>query len=146
LNAIGDMRNTNPQLDPAGLADNGGPTATIALSASSPAINAGGDALASKLDQRGYVRSGASDIGAFEFGGAPLAILSITALGNGHIILQCFGVPNQVNNLQVSPDLSLGSFGTISPSPDAADGNGAFQYDDAGAVGLTQRFYRLAVP
>src|SRR5439155_659145 len=33
--------NTNPLLDPAGLASNGGPTQTIALEAGSPAINAG---------------------------------------------------------------------------------------------------------
>ena len=33
--------NTNPLLDPTGLASNGGPTQTIALEAGSPAINAG---------------------------------------------------------------------------------------------------------
>ncbi len=43
-----------------------------------------------------------------------LQILSITHLGNGHIGLQCLGVRNQVNDLQVSPDLSAGSF---APSP-----------------------------
>jgi hypothetical protein len=75
-----------------------------------------------------------------------LKITSIARLTNGHIVLQCFGVPNQVNNLQVSPDLSPGSFGAISPPPVAADNTGAFQYDDAGAVGLTKRFYRLSFP
>jgi uncharacterized delta-60 repeat protein len=75
-----------------------------------------------------------------------LKILSITRPANGHIVLQCLGVPNQVNDLQVSPDLSAGSFGPISPPPVAADNSGAFQYDDAGAVGLTKRFYRLTYP
>lgn len=77
---------------------------------------------------------------------AGLKILSIAGSGNGHILLQCTGVPNQVNNLQVSPDLSPGSFTTIVPAPVAADATGAFPYDDTGAVGLTKRFYRLAPP
>ena len=85
----------------------------------------------------------APDIGADE---STLKILSIARAGNGHIILQCLGVPNQVNNLQASPDLSPMSFMTLIPAPPAADGLGAFQYDDAGAVGLTKRFYRLGFP
>ena len=68
LNATGDKRNTNPQI--VALADNGGPTQTRALQAGSPAIDAGNDAAAPDLDQRGFVRVGVSDIGAFEFGGA----------------------------------------------------------------------------
>ena len=45
LNGPGDKRNTNPQLDPAGPANNGGPTMTVALLSGSPAINMGDDAL-----------------------------------------------------------------------------------------------------
>jgi hypothetical protein len=87
------------------------------------------------------------DAGAvYVFYGANLKILSIARAVNDHIILQCLGVPNQVNNLQVSPDLSPGSFVTVFPPPAAADGAGAFQYDDAGSVGLTKRFYRLVFP
>lgn len=69
LNHVGDKRNTNPLLDPAGLLNNGGPTQTIALQPTSPAINAGNDATAPGRDQRYYTRSGISDIGAFELGG-----------------------------------------------------------------------------
>ena len=75
--------NTNPLLDPGGLADHGGPTQTFALCTGaaipagcpgmSPAINAGDNAICadppvSSLDQRGISRSGdsACDIGAFE--------------------------------------------------------------------------------
>lgn len=75
-----------------------------------------------------------------------MRIISIIHPANGHILLQCVGVPNQVNNLQVSPDLNPLSFGTINPLPVAADATGAFSYDDAGAIGLTKRFYRLSVP
>ncbi|HEX8078155.1 MAG TPA: CSLREA domain-containing protein, partial [Chthoniobacterales bacterium] len=69
LNQTGDIRNTDPQLDPSGLVDNGGPTQTIALLPGSLAINAGSDAAAPVRDQRGYTRTGVSDIGAFEFAG-----------------------------------------------------------------------------
>jgi predicted outer membrane repeat protein len=75
LNQPGDIRNTNPQLGP--LADNGGPTKTMALLPNSLAIDAGNDANAPPRDQRGYFRNGTSDIGAFEFNGIIPA-----ALGN----------------------------------------------------------------
>jgi hypothetical protein len=63
-------------LDPAGLANNGGPTQTIALQVGSPAINAGDESVCAappvnNLDQRGYVRpeDGATScsIGAYEY-------------------------------------------------------------------------------
>jgi hypothetical protein len=50
---------------------NGGPTKTCSIDSNSPAVNAGNDAVAPIVDQRGYSRSGVSDIGAFEFGGTP---------------------------------------------------------------------------
>jgi CSLREA domain-containing protein len=82
--------NTDPQLDPAGLASNGGPTQTLAVctaannpascTAASPAVNAGDEAVCSappvdNLDQRGFVRPGGGStnctIGAFEANGMP---------------------------------------------------------------------------
>jgi hypothetical protein len=69
----GDQVGSNPGIDPnlsALLRDNGGQTDTVGLFSPSSAINAGNDALAPATDQRGYLRSGVSDIGAFEFGGA----------------------------------------------------------------------------
>jgi hypothetical protein len=83
--ANGSLSSTDPQLDPAGARDNGGPTQTVALcaavgvpagcSAASPAIDAGDQALCAtppvnNLDQRGFVRPGAGhancSIGAYE--------------------------------------------------------------------------------
>lgn len=70
---------TDPLLDPAGLASNGGPTQTIALQGTSPAVNAGDETVCAapsvnNLDQRGFVRPGAGatncSIGAFEFNAA----------------------------------------------------------------------------
>jgi predicted outer membrane repeat protein len=75
----GSLSNTNPLLDPTALANNGGPTQTIALQAGSPAINAGNESVCAappvnNLDQRGFVRPGTGhtncSIGAYE-GGAP---------------------------------------------------------------------------
>ncbi len=70
------LNSTDPQLDPAGLQNNGGATQTIALLPSSPAIDAGDGSVCAAppvnhLDQRGFVRPGAGhshcSIGAFEF-------------------------------------------------------------------------------
>jgi hypothetical protein len=69
---------TNPLLDPNGLQDNGGPTKTIALLPTSPAIDQGKDASGAGTDQRSKPRpidfpsiqnapgGDGSDIGAFE--------------------------------------------------------------------------------
>jgi hypothetical protein len=71
------------------LADNGGPTWTIALGAGSPAINAGSNVLGLRFDQRGSghlrVQHGQADIGAYELPyAAPTAsdsLANITAAG-----------------------------------------------------------------
>jgi hypothetical protein len=49
------------------LADNGGPTRTHALLAGSPALNAGTTTGAPAVDQRGFTRDAAPDIGAYEY-------------------------------------------------------------------------------
>jgi hypothetical protein len=53
------------------LADNGGPTQTRALGAGSPAVDAANPATCPAVDQRGYLRLGPCDIGAYEQGGSP---------------------------------------------------------------------------
>lgn len=63
----GDLKNADPLLGP--LANNGGPTATHALAAGSPAIDAADPNGCPGTDQRGVARPqvAACDIGAFEF-------------------------------------------------------------------------------
>jgi predicted outer membrane repeat protein len=88
--STGSLSNTDPMLDPAGLANNGGPTQTIALCGGpsnpnllctviSPAINVGNQAICAAapvydLDQRGFGRPGVlatnCSIGAYEFNSA----------------------------------------------------------------------------
>jgi hypothetical protein len=62
----------DPKLGP--LADNGGPTLSMALLPGSPAIDAGNTSLAPATDQRGFPRPAglAADIGAFEYGSVVL--------------------------------------------------------------------------
>ena len=85
-------------------------------------------------------------VGFWFTGSVLLKILSISRLTNGHILVACMGVPNIVNDLQASPDLNSGNFVPTTPAPPVADGSGLFQYDDAAAVSLTKRFYRLTYP
>lgn len=75
-----------PHLSP--LANNGGPTPTLALQPGSPAINVGDDALADGTDQRGYPRRSGSqvDIGAYEFD-ANSVISTPTPTGAGYMLL-----------------------------------------------------------
>jgi hypothetical protein len=70
------LANTNPLLDSAGLANNGGSTQTIAIEPNSPAVNAGDESVCAappvnNLDQRGFVRPGTGatrcSIGAYEY-------------------------------------------------------------------------------
>jgi hypothetical protein len=59
-----DLLNVDPRLGP--LQDNGGPTQTMALLSGSPALNAGDPAQLGVADQRGVIRSGGVNIGAYQ--------------------------------------------------------------------------------
>jgi hypothetical protein len=72
-----DISDTAAGLDPEGLADNGGPTRTVALEAASPAIGAVKSApLCSTPDQRGMSRPTPCDMGAVELVLPPQVITS----------------------------------------------------------------------
>ena len=88
---INNVFGQNPVLGP--LANNGGPTQTMALLAGSPAINTGANPGALAFDQRGtpFVRSnGLTDIGAFELQGAPpppVAVVPVPTLSQWGVAL-----------------------------------------------------------
>ncbi len=96
----------NPLLGP--LANNGGPTETVALLPDSPAIDHGSNALIPAgvtTDQRGYIRivNAVVDIGAYEFGAAPL------------------GTPLIVNSTQDDVDFSSAAALTLRQAVSLAD-------------------------
>jgi CSLREA domain-containing protein len=97
----GDVLDTDPKLDP--LADNGGTSYTHALQVGSPAVNKG-SAEQRATDQRGELRQGRADIGAYELhacGG-----LEATALGTN-------GKDTLVGTPQVDVIVALGGADAI---------------------------------
>ncbi len=72
-----------------------------------------------------------------------LKVASIARLGNQHVVLQCYGVPNRVNAVKVSPDLDS-PFTLLSSVVAAADGT--FQFEDVDAGSFASRFYELSFP
>jgi hypothetical protein len=98
----------DPKLGP--LADNGGPTLTMALLPGSPAIDAGNTSLAPATDQRGFPRPAglAADIGAFEYGAVAQAEFSYTTTNGTITITGCTGsggavtIPDTINGLPVT--------------------------------------------
>jgi hypothetical protein len=134
----GSLNNTDPKLGP--LANNGGPTLTMALLSGSPAIDAGHTSLAPATDQRGVPRpfSLAADIGAFEFW--PTLRASPTGLGGVDILAsgisgQTCRLLNSSNFLEWLP-LATNQIGT----------NGTVLFYDNWAPGSACRFYRLVTP
>ena len=112
--AAGDLVGTDPLL--AALSENGGPTQTMALAATSPAIDAAAGAACPPTDQRGVLRrAGAGcDIGAFE-----LATASATSEPAGPV-----GTTSATLN-------------GIGANPDLAGATTVFQYGSTVAYGST---------
>jgi hypothetical protein len=100
-----DLLNVDPLLG--GLQDNGGPTQTIALLPGSPALNAGDPNEIGNTDQRGVIRTGGVNIGAYQ--------ASATAfLVNAPDTVQS-GVPFDVTLTALDPfnQVAVGYTGTV---------------------------------
>ena len=143
FSAPGDLvGSTNSPLDPklGPLADNGGPTLTMALLTGSPAIDAGGAMGAPATDQRGIPRpQGPSvDIGAFEFQYpqfAPAMILNGTNCRLQLVELE----PNQTYTVQSSSNL----VNWFAVTNFMAGTDGTFEFIDPVSCNMQSRFYRL---
>jgi hypothetical protein len=122
----------DPMLGP--LQGNGGPTQTMALLPGSPALNAGDPAQLGTADQRGVVRSGGVNIGAYQ---ASATALVLAAPDTGEA-----GVPFDLTVTAVDPfgQVAVGYTGTVTFSTSDPDPNVVlpadytFQPGDAGQV------------
>jgi hypothetical protein len=128
------------------LADNGGPTPTMALHTGSSAINA--DSSASTVpqrDQRGYARSGVRDIGAFEFAGSPFRVTAVTKSGSS-VTASFYGVAGETDRLERKLSLTDGTdWQPISGVSDLVpNSDGPTQITDPTAS-ASAAFYRVRV-
>ena len=129
------------------LANNGGPTQTMALLSGSRAINAGNDSVCTAnpvndLDQRGLTRTANGphcDIGAYEL----IGVSGIALLPGGTTRLAFLTPTNQIYSVLATTNLS--SWETIGLLPPPGS-NGAYDFYDTNSVGFSRRFYRILVP
>jgi hypothetical protein len=98
------------------------------------------------MDQRGYLRAGISDIGAFKAGAAPLKITSIDQMADGVVILQAVGVPGAVHTIERSVDPAAPglAFGPVAPT--MAVGSGRIEFMDGTPAGFENASHRLTFP
>jgi hypothetical protein len=124
------------------LANNGGPTLTMALLPGTPAIDAGDSAAAPPTDQRGFPRpaGAAPDIGAYESGSMMPTATSFRADATGFTI-GATGNAGQSCRLLTSADLLHWS--GVATNRFGSDGKVLFR-DTSGSGAC--RFYRLAMP
>ena len=164
LNHGGDQRNTDPLLDPLGLKANGGLTMTIALQATSPAIDqgkrsgtiSGGGSIGSSTDQRGEFRpfddpnitnaSGGdgSDIGAYE---ADVRITAQSKVGVGGNDLQLNFTTILGHNYEIqhapSPSGPWVQVSGTTPPPPVAGTGGIVIVTVTNAFSPSPQFYRV---
>jgi len=147
LTATGDQINTDPKLGP--LADNGGPTKTMALRVGSPAIDAG-KSFGVTTDQRGYPRiyvnpnsilpagGDGTDIGAYE--ASALCITAAQKTGN-HLGLGFTTWLGTNYEVQSRSNLTAGSWASL---PGSTPGNGGIANTTvSNAFNQSQQFYRI---
>lgn len=147
--AGGDQVPTFPStIDPrlGSLADNGGPTPTMALGTGSPAIDAGGVSCPG-TDQRGFLRDASCDIGAYEAGahGLPSASASTVSANPASVLADgattstitvtlkdAGGNPVSGDHVALSPDAGHSTISAPS-GPSDANGQVTFGVSDATA-------------
>jgi uncharacterized delta-60 repeat protein len=99
------------------------------------------------IDGRGRILLGTTAQGKFAavrlLGDPELRITSIVRLPNGRIRLEGTGVPISSHTIYASSTVTgtFNGIGTVT-----ADRSGAWQFEDAAATGMTQRFYRFGAP
>jgi hypothetical protein len=141
LGQLNSLNNADAMLGP--LADNGGPTLTMALLPGSPALDAIPPSMTTTpFDQRGMARpvGTGADIGAFELGPPTAPRLSIARRGAA-VSIQFNGEAGHVYRLLRSPDLRTWT----STDSQSATANGWMEFTIA-TQGASPAFYRIGTP
>ena len=132
------------------LANNGGPTPTVALLAGSPAINAGTGADGVTTDQRGTLRMqfGVVDIGAYEqsLASQPPVLRNLTRQANGTLQFTFTNLPGASFTVLTSTNLALPLSKWTSLGAPVENPAGQYQFTDPQATGTGKRFYRVQSP
>jgi hypothetical protein len=135
----GSLYNVDPRISH--LADNGGPTWTLALLPNSPAIDTGEHPGAPAIDQRGFPRGvcSPSDIGAFELSG-PVIYDAVYRLGEG-CWLRCLIPAPAGHTCAVQVSTNLVNWADFTNGVSGA--GGWFEVTVPEATNCPRRFYRL---
>jgi hypothetical protein len=124
-----DLLDVDAKLGP--LQDNGGPTKTIALLAGSPALNAGDPDQLGAKDQRGVVRAGGVNIGAYQASASAFVVTATAAVTAG----TPFDLT--VKAVDAFGQVAVGYTGTVTLATDDPKGTAPADYtftaDDAGS-------------
>jgi hypothetical protein len=141
FSGAGSLNNVDPKLG--ALANNGGPTLTLALLPGSPAIDAGNTASAPATDQRGFPRpaGAAADIGAFEYGSV-MPTLNLSQSSATALDLLVRGNSNQWCRVLTSTNLR----DWICVATNQIGGEGTLLLHDSCASGKACMYYRLIMP
>ncbi|HEY3837209.1 MAG TPA: CSLREA domain-containing protein [Bryobacteraceae bacterium] len=121
----------------------GGPTDTLTFFSNSPAIDASSDAVAPHRDQRGYLRTGRSDIGAFEYNGSLVNLISVNRSGLD-LVIQAEVVQGKLYSLQRKANITDSQWQTLLPYK-TATGNDTETFTDSNVFSsLSRAFYEVS--
>jgi hypothetical protein len=139
---------TNPMLGP--LANNGGPTPTMALLPGSPAAGSGDVALATATDQQGAPRlTGPQlNLGAVQFqaGSAPALLTACTFPNPSKVQLQFAGNTGAGYTILSATNLTLPLADWMVVGRATQISIGIFQFTDSTATNQASRYYRVRQP
>lgn len=139
---------TNPMLGP--LANNGGPTPTMALLPGSPAAGSGDAAVAVATDQQGAPRliGPQSNLGAVQFqaGSAPALLTACTIPNPSQVQIQFAGNTGAGYTILSATNLTLPLANWMVVGQATQVSIGVFQFTDSTATNQASRYYRVRQP
>ena len=120
----------------------GGPTDTLTFLSTSAAINASNNTVAPHRDQRGYLRTGQPDIGAYEYNGSLVNLISVNRSGLD-LAIQAEVVKGKVYSLQRKGSLTDSQWTIVSSK--TATGNDTETFTDVNIFSsLASAFYEIS--